>query len=67
MSDNSSGTHYHETKAVRKWIESSPLREQWWRRKCPMCGAGSLVFKLKGPTDSNVVKVSCFDCDWEVE
>ncbi len=32
-----------------------------------MCGAGSLVFKLKGPTDSNVVKVSCFDCDWEVE
>ena len=32
-----------------------------------MCGAGSLIFKLRGPTDNYVVKVSCVECDWEVE
>jgi len=65
--DNSSHTQYHETKAVRRWIESSPLREQWWRRSCPICGCTSLVFKLRGASDNHVEKVSCFECDWEVQ
>ncbi len=68
MSDNESYTHqYHETKSVKKWINSSRLRREWWRRCCPICGATSLRFKLAGAGDTEVKKVSCFECDWEVE
>ncbi len=68
MSDNESYTHqYRETKMVKKWINSSRLRREWWRRCCPICGATSLRFKLAGAEDNEVKKVSCFECDWEVE
>lgn len=67
MDENKSYTTYHRSKMVQKWINSSPLREQWWRRVCPICGSSSLRFKLAGPNDNEVKKVSCFECDWEVE
>ena len=68
MSENESYTHqYKETKMVKKWINSSELRRQWWRRSCPICGSTSLRFKLAGAGDNEVKKVSCFECDWEIE
>tara|TARA_R100001509_G_scaffold145265_1_gene101800 strand:- start:964 stop:1170 length:207 start_codon:yes stop_codon:yes gene_type:complete len=68
MSENESYTHqYKETKMVKKWINSSELRRQWWRRSCPICGSTSLRFKLAGVEDNEVKKVSCFECDWEIE
>ena len=68
MSDNESYTHqYKETKMVKNWINSSELRRQWWRRSCPICGSTSLRFKLVGQSSNEVKKVSCFECDWEVE
>ena len=68
MNENESHTHqYKETKMVREWINSSRLRREWWRRSCPICGCTALRFKLAGPIDNEVKKVSCFECDWEVE
>jgi len=68
VNENESHTHqYKETKMVRAWINSSELRRQWWRRSCPVCGSDSLRFKLAGQSSNEVKKVSCFECDWEVE
>ena len=68
MSDNESYTHqYKETKMVKNWINSSELKRQWWRRSCPICGSTSLRFKLVGQSSNEAKKVSCFECDWEVE
>ena len=66
MSDNDSQTNYHRPKSVQKWINSSDLRARWYGRKCPICGCGSLVYKL-GRDYNTVEKVGCFECDWEVE
>ena len=68
MNENESHTHqYKETKMVRVWINSSELRRQWWRRSCPVCGSSELRFKLAGVNDNTVKKVSCFECDWQIE
>jgi len=61
--DNHSYTH-HRSKAVQKWINSSPLKATWWGRSCPVCGEKTLGFKL-AEDRLTVTKVRCLECDWE--
>ena len=63
--DNHSYTH-HRSKAVQKWINSSPLKATWWGRSCPVCGEQTLGFKL-AEDRLTVTKVRCLECDWETE
>ena len=66
MSDNESFTNYHRPKYVKKWIDSDDLRSLWYGRNCPVCGCNSLIYKM-GRDYKTVIKVGCFECDWEVE
>ena len=65
---NSSHT-FQRTKSVLKWIESDPMRREWYGADCPECGTHSLSFVLSSP-NGPVGRVECMTalggCGWEV-
>ena len=55
------------TKSVEKWIDSDPLRKEWWGKKYPDEEPGKhkhlLGFVGADPSCRVIKEVKCLDCD----